>query len=208
MSSTILLLSSNKFFAKNPTALGKPFSTYRMAYITTAAKAKVVTDRGYLQKTEQLFKNMSINYTEIDIEDKNENELRTILKDYNAIYIQGGSTLYLMKAIKASGFAKVVREMTDAGVIYIGSSAGSMVCSPTIEASTWKHPEKFSTITKDELSGMNLVPFLLFVHYEPEYAEIINKNISESHHPIITITDDQAVLYKDGQYEILGAKTP
>ncbi len=204
MTPTILLLSNIKFFAQNPTILGKPFSSYKIAYITTAAKAKVIEDRQYLKKTEEIFKDMRIDYTEIDIEGKNENELRTILKGYEALYVQGGSTLYLMNAIRTSGFEKVVRELLDTGVAYIGASAGAMVCSPTIEVSTWKHPEKFNDVSEDELKGMNLVPFLVFVHYTPEYHTIIEKHNGQSNYPVITLTNDQAMLFRNGEHELLG----
>jgi len=50
---------------------------------------------------------------------------------------------------------------------------------------------------------MNLVDFLIFAHMAPEYEEMIKQKKSELDYDIITLIDEQAVLVRDEEMEIL-----
>jgi dipeptidase E len=204
MKPTIILLSSNKFLAQNPEILGRPFKDCRIAYITTASKAKVITDLSYLERTKQIFTRLGVFFEEIDIADQTEDELRNQLSQFNIIYVEGGSSLYLLQAIKRSGFDNVLKELLQKDVLYLGASAGAMVCCPTIETSIWKHPERFKDVKETELVAMHLVPFLLFVHFTPECESIVKENAAHANYPTKLLTDGQAILVKGEQYELLG----
>ena len=104
--------------------------------------------------------------------------------------------------MKESGFDKVVREVVEKGVIYIGVSAGSYIAGPSIEQSNWKHEHEVYGLT--DLSGMNIVPFMLFVHYEPEYKKLLQERIPETDYEFKILTDDQAILVKGEDYKLVG----
>lgn len=156
--------------------LSKPISKMKMAYIMTASKG--ARDISYLIKHKQRMAELEYNFEEIDIEGKNENELMKIFIDKEVIYIEGGNTFYLLRSVRQSGFGKVIKNLLDRGVIYIGSSAGSYIACPTIEMSTWKKPgEEQARFGITDLTAMNLAPFLLKVHYEPEMKELLKKKL-------------------------------
>jgi len=140
---------------------------------------------------------------DVDIKGKNEKELRKMLKDKDIVYVQGGNTFYLLKYVKESGFDKVVKELIQKGLIYIGVSAGSYIACPTIEMALWKDQDK-NIVGLEDLTALNLVPFLLSVHYILEYKEIIKKGISSSKYPVKMLTDDQAILVRDNKVELVG----
>ncbi|MFA4880714.1 MAG: Type 1 glutamine amidotransferase-like domain-containing protein [Candidatus Doudnabacteria bacterium] len=126
-----------------------------------------------------------------------------MLGDKDIIYVQGGNTFYLLKCVRESGFDKVVKELILKGVIYIGASAGSCIACPTIEMAYWKHPDR-NTFGLTDLRALNLVPFLLSVHFKPEYAPVLKRKISTSKYPVKILTDEQAILVRNGEAKLVG----
>jgi len=184
--------------------LPKPANEIKIAYIITASKFE--EDTSYVDKDKKAIIEQGFSVEEIDIRDKNEKELREMLKDKDVVYVQGGNTFYLLKHVKESGFDKVIKELIQKGVIYIGVSAGSYIACPTIEMALWKDQDK-NIVGLEGLTALNLVPFLLSVHYTPEYKEIIKKGISSSKYPVRILTDDQAILVRDNKVELVGKGT-
>ncbi len=139
----------------------------------------------------------------VDIEGKSENELREILNDRDVIYVQGGNTFYLLKCVRESGFDKVVRKLLKQGTIYIGVSAGSYICCPTIEMANWKRQDK-NIVGLIDLTGMNLVPFLMSVHYKPKYKDLLKAKIANTKYFVKILTDEQAILIRGNEVRLVG----
>lgn len=181
--------------------LPKPADQIKLAHIITASKAEKNT--AYVEKDRKAMQEAGFQVEDIDIEGKNENELWESLKDKDIVYVQGGNTFYLLKYIKESGFDKVIKELIERGVIYVGVSAGSYVACPTIEMSSWKRQDR-NIVNLTDLSALNLVPFLLSVHYKPEYEEILQREIPKAKYPVRILTDDQAILIQGDKVELVG----
>jgi len=180
--------------------LPKPPKETKLAHIITASHDE--KDTSYVTKDSRIMEEVGFQVEEVDIASKNESELRQILKSKDVIYVQGGGTFYLMKCVSESGFDKVVRELIEKGIIYIGVSAGSYIACPSIEMAAWKHNHDKHGLTS--FDGMNLVPFLLFVHYLPEYASNLRRHIKESPYEVKILTDDQAILVRGDKYQLVG----
>jgi len=182
--------------------LPKPANFIKVAYVITATNGL----GGYDIKKDtdiESMKEIGFQVSYVDIEGKNEPELRKLLKDKDIIYVQGGNTFYLLKYVRESGFDKIVRDLIDEGIIYIGVSAGSYIACPTIEMANWKHADK-NIVGLTDLTGLNLVPFILSVHYKPEYKEILKKEIYSAKYPVKILTNDQAILVRDGETTLVG----
>lgn len=182
--------------------LPKPLSTLKMAYITTAFKFEENTAFADLDR--QVLTELGFQIEEVDISGKNYAQLQELLGDKDIIYVQGGNTFYLLKEAKASGFDRVVKELLEKGVIYIGVSAGSYIACPTIEMATWKKSKDQHGLT--DFSAMNLVPFLLSVHYNREkYREALLQGITKTKYLVRILTDDQAFLIRDDAVTLIGS---
>lgn len=114
-----------KFFAlfdKTPEEL-------RLLYITTAVDGES-GDKAWVDEEFATILDLGIkpeNITEYKI---GEGEID--LKDFDAIYMMGGNSFYLAKKMYEYDFDKPLREALGAGVVYIGSSAGSIVAGATL----------------------------------------------------------------------------
>ncbi len=176
-------------------------SKINLAYITTAGKGS--TDKTYLEIHKEMMKKEGIDFEELDIEGKTEDELRELLKDKNAVYVEGGNTFYLLKAVRESGFDKVIKELIEKGVPYIGSSAGSYIACPTIEMAIWK-PKQKDRFGVTDFTAMNLVPFLVVAHYEPEFGAVLKEKISQTKYETKVLKDGQAILVEGDNYKLVG----
>jgi len=194
---TLLLMSSGKFItSKFAKVLPLKLNTAKIAYITTAAKGG--HSRKHIDDCIKRMKRAKYDFEEIDIEGKTKTELRKILKNKNIIFVAGGNTFYLLKAVRESGFEVVVKEALKKGAVYVGSSAGAYICCPTIEAAGWKARPDRNGYGLKNLKAMNLVPFLISAHYEPKHKKDIQKGIASTKYPVKILTDKQA-LFVDGK---------
>jgi len=51
---------------------------------------------------------------------------------YDALYVTGGNTAYLLRRMKETGFDGIVKKMVNANKVYVGVSAGSLIAAPNI----------------------------------------------------------------------------
>ena len=188
--------------------LQKPSYDVEVAFITTASKPE--EDLDYLQKDLEIMKGVGFNVEQIDIEGKSEGQLMKLLELKDIIFVEGGNTYYLLKAINECKFEKVLRKLLKSGKVYIGVSAGSMVAGKTIMTSVWRgevNGKNKNRVKLKKLKGMNLVPFDIFVHYETKYAEIIKrkmKNPKKRFKKLRILTDGQALLVQGKEIDLIG----
>lgn len=204
---TLLLLSSGRFLKKDLSSLiGKSLSDLKIAHVINASKGKGVGSLDYLERVRQNFRDNNCYFEDLDLDGMNENSLREKLKNFNAVFVNGGSTFYLLKSIRESGFDKVIKELLPQGFVYMGASAGSYVACPTIEMATWKHQDKYDHYGLTDFTAMNLVPFLMTVHYIPDYHDLLKEKIKNANYSARVLSDEQAILVKDGNIELIGGE--
>jgi len=181
-------------------------SELKVAHIINASKGKGVGSLDHLERVRQVFRDNNCYFEDLDLDGMNEDQLREKLKNFNAVFVNGGSTFYLLKSIRESGFDKVIKELLPQGFIYMGASAGSYVACPTIEMATWKHQDKYDHYGLTDFTAMNLVPFLMTVHYVPEYHDLLKEKIKNAGYSTKVLSDEQAILIKGKNIELLGGE--
>jgi dipeptidase E len=180
-----------------------PANQINVAYITTASKSE--SDKTYVEKDRKLMEEAGFTVEEIDIEGKNHKQLFSLLQNFGLIFVQGGNTFHLLKAVKESGFDKVVKDLIARGVIYVGVSAGSIICGPNIEVAGWKNVDRNIVGLKD-LTALNLIDFNIFVHYLPKWRSTIRHEQARTDIPIRILTDKQGFLIKNNKIKLVGAQ--
>src|SRR3989338_8234749 len=198
----IILASSGEFVASTniDNILPKPLSKSRILYITTASKK--VNDDSYVEKTRQKIGELSFSYTEIDIAGKTEEELKKALSVSDILYVEGGNTFYLLKAIRDTGFEKIVKKAIENGLVYWGISAGSYIACPSIIMATWS--DRFDRCGVTDWTAMNLVPFFIKAHYTPDMLGTLKEKSNDLQLPLRVLNDDQVVMMKDGEVQLTG----
>lgn len=200
--SKILLTSSGTYITDGQYEIfNKPRNRVKWAYITTAGKS--VPDESYMEIRRKRMLELKWNFQEMDIAGKTEDELNRLFQNKDAIYLEGGNTFYLLKAIRESGFESILRRLLNSGAVFVGASAGAYVACPTIEVATWKNTNKFNRHGVTDFTAMNLVPFLIVAHYTSGHDALIKSKIEKTEYPVKLLTDQQAILVKGDRIETL-----
>lgn len=82
------------------------------------------------------------------------------VQEAEAIVVGGGNTFQLIKMIQEQGLIEPVREKVLAGTPFVGWSAGSNVCCPSIRTTN-----DMPILEPESFSAFNLVPFQINPHY-------------------------------------------
>jgi len=186
--------------------LQKPSYDVTVGFINTAYKYKLQEDPDYRSIDLRIMRDLGFNVEEIDIEGKKEYELMRLLELKDIVFVAGGNAFYLLKAMRSCNFEKVIKKLLKSGKVYIGVSAGSIVAGKTIETAGWKDADK-NIVKLKNLKGLSLVPFNIFVHYTPEWDEIIKqeiKNPKKRAKSLRIITDDQGILVQGKEVDLIG----
>lgn len=175
--------------------LSRPPEELSVAFIPTAADP--YSDQAFVEKDRQAFRDMGFSLTNIDLKNYTEDTLRTTLVPFDVICVAGGNTYYLLDKVRKSGFDTVAQEMIDRGVVYVGSSAGSVLAGPTIDiARRFDPPEIVPELT--DYSGLNLVDFLILPHFGKEkYLDRMQQALEEwqnKGYAVQTLSDNQVVI--------------
>ncbi|HSJ13718.1 MAG TPA: dipeptidase PepE [Longimicrobiales bacterium] len=94
-------------------------------------------------------------------------EARAALEDAEVVFVGGGNTFRLLRAIQRLGLIEPVRRRVEGGALgYLGSSAGTNHACPTIRTTN-----DMPIVQPDGLGAFGLVPFQINPHYlDPDPA--------------------------------------
>ena len=102
-------------------------------------------------------------------------QLRNRLSDIDLVWINGGNTFILRRAMKVSGFDELVKEMLlKDEIAYAGFNAGTVIVAPSLRGLETVDdpddvPERYLRETVWE--GLDLLPFSIVVHYQSDHSE-------------------------------------
>jgi len=152
----------------NSTNAGEAYLEYPMPFIraflgTKTLKAIFLPYAGvtisyddYYEKVKQRFESIGQDITSVH----NTNDPVKAIQEAEVIVVGGGNTFQLIKMIQDNGLIDPVREKVLSGTPYIGWSAGSNVCCPTIRTTN-----DMPITEPDSFSAFNIVPFQINPHY-------------------------------------------
>lgn len=154
----------------------------------------------YIKESEKELKELGIKEIEIFRYDRKINN--TELDKFDAVYVCGGNTFLILQKTRETGLDEALISFVNNGGIYVGVSAGSIIVGPSIEIAGWGSEGDKNDINLNDLKGLNLVSFLVFPHFKPQFKEEAEEFKKKTSYPVITLTDDQAIFI-DGEKETM-----
>jgi dipeptidase E len=179
--------------------IGKDLLNKKILYIPTAANGEYYGSwKG--GETVRVVQELS-NYVDIlQLEDFYFTDIKKRIKNSEIIFIAGGMSGYLLYWIKRTGFDKMLIEALNKGVIYFGTSAGSMICSKTQESSEWLIGDEEPGASL--IAGLGLIDFEIYPHYEDELYSQIEKKWKKG--KLYLLKNGEVITVIDGKVEVLG----
>ncbi|HLC81065.1 MAG TPA: Type 1 glutamine amidotransferase-like domain-containing protein [Candidatus Nanoarchaeia archaeon] len=180
--------------------VGKPASEIRVVFIPTASRTK--EESRYADEARKEILNTGVRGENIKTLNLDHHISYPEIKDFDAIYVCGGNTFFLLHQARKTGFDKIIKQFLNDGKLYVGVSAGSILVCPTTELAV---PYDKNDLGISDFTGLNLVDVVIAPHYSDKGKdkEIIKKYGKRLAYEIIALTDQQAYLVLGQNAEII-----
>ena len=132
------------------------------------------------------------------------------VNDTEALFIGGGNTFRLLKALYDADILLLIRQRVAGGMPYIGSSAGSNVAGPTI-----KTTKDMPIVQPPSFDSLRLVPFQISPHFlDPDptsthmgetQEERILQFLEENDTPVAGLREGAMVRAENGLHLLKGS---
>ncbi|HAG52578.1 MAG TPA: hypothetical protein DCL21_02210 [Alphaproteobacteria bacterium] len=182
----LLLLSNHLGAISNVLEAGKT-----VAFIPTAGD---VYDNPYFV-TEAREKLLNFNYKIVDLSlaELSKTEIIEKLNKADALFISGGNTFYLLKEIQRKNLKPIIQEKVNNGMLYIGTSAGTVIAGNDIAHIAPMVSPKLAPELKDT-KGLELFNDYIVPHADNQKYKDMAQEIANSLPSAILLDDDQALL--------------
>ena len=157
-------------------------------------------NKDFIEADKNALKKYGLKVIELDIKAMETKEIQDEFNKATIVLVAGGDTFYLMNQLVKKGVDNIIKKFINTGGIYIGSSAGSIICCPTIEgAETFDNP----SLAPDLLDYKGLDVFhdviIPHVHKEKYFQRVkqATEQLNSKGFKVYPLTDDD-VLFFDG----------
>ena len=130
----------------------------------------------------------------------------------DAVFIGGGNTFRLLKALYDFRLIEPIRRRVDSGMPYMGASAGSNVAGPTIRTTN-----DMPIVEPPSLNGLNLFPYQINPHYlDPDPSsthmgetreERLLQYLEENETPVVAIREGSYLRVQKGEIWLKGSRS-
>lgn len=181
----------------------KTITDREIVFIPTAGNVEDYTD--YIDEGRAALVAMGYQVDELDVASESQAAAIAKIKAAQIIYISGGNTFYLLQELKRKQLLPVINEKINAGIPYIGESAGAIIMAPNIEYNSLMDDTSVAPDLTD-YSALAQTDFYTLPHFEEEpFVEADEKVIATYQNQInlVPINNSQAIISDGETYQIV-----
>jgi dipeptidase E len=131
------------------------------------------------------------------------------LEAAEAVFVGGGNTFRLLRALQATGHVDAIRARVIAGMPYLGASAGTNIAAPTIRTTN-----DMPIVQPASFDALNLVPFQINPHFIDAEAssrhmgetreERLREYLEENERPVVGLREGAWLRREGGALRLEG----
>ena len=192
-------------FSKVGALLKDRIAGKRVAFIPTASIHEGYT--GYVGSARTVFKKLGAELTEIEISTANASDITQVFDAADIIYFTGGNSFFLIDQLRKTGTDTLLKQQLEKGKLFIGESAGAIVCAPELS-----YIEKMDPIpenySQSDYTGLGLINFYVLPHYLTAPFKKVTADIMQlfSNIELCAINNAQALSVKDGVRKLVSVE--
>jgi len=124
------------------------------------------------------------------------------ISDIDGIYVGGGNTFTLLKAIRMGGYDKLLIDAIVNGVAYCGGSAGAIIAGKDIMSCSFIDA---NDVGLENTQGFDLANgYSICCHYETSHDPLIWQFMNEFESDVVALTERDAVAVVDRELFSIG----
>ena len=160
----------------------------KMLYITTASDGENDSDKSWMDEEYETI--LDLGFSKENIYEFKIGQKEININDFDVIYMMGGNTFYLMDMIRKYNFDTVIKKAMDNGIIYIGSSAGSIILGNSVE---YALPFDENNVNMKDFTGLKLIDGIIIPHAnrKEEFISKVKENIDEK---LFLLYDENGII--------------
>lgn len=201
MAHTRLYLSSNLYSVASDIGqrILEQTKNKKLVFISTASEGEK-GDKSWLEADRQALFEAGFEVLDFTLTDRTQEQVAAVLEGVGSVCVAGGNVYYLLEKIRQSGFDQLVSQLVQKGLIYIGSSAGSIVAGPSIETAL---DDRKITPELTDYTGLNLTDMSVRPHwgsdrFQKKYKREMTQLYSSPYK--FVLLNDQQYLYIEDEW--------
>jgi dipeptidase E len=127
------------------------------------------------------------------------------LKNFDAIYIDGGNTFRLMDQVRKTHFYELLRKFIHKGGVINGDSAGAIIMGSHLETAHFGDEGDENETELISYQGLNLLgDIAIHCHYKESEEQQIQSFVEEYGLPVIALNETAGISIENDNLKILG----
>lgn len=185
--------------------LGRDPHSMKLTFITTAAEVEK-GDKQWLYDDRQTLVTAGFDVTDYTVAGKSKDDVTAMLNNTDMVFVSGGNVFYLLQEMRLSGFADLIKGFVHKGLLYGGSSAGSIVAGPDLTLAKTLDDPKMAPKLKD-YKALGLTDVVVLPHWGSENFRKHYEDFGTSGYTmgqkVVLLTNDQYLMVEDDHYQIM-----
>lgn len=180
-----------------PSFLGRDPSGLHMVFVPTAARHN--DDKSFMEADRAVLRDMGFVLEDLELDEVSPREAERVVEAGDCLFVEGGSSFWLLQVMVETGFDRVVRDVVARGMPYVGMSAGAVVAGPDLEPVSELSDRSLGPRLRTT-AALGLVEFVIIPHYNwPERAALVPRLLAEhgGQFRLLPLTDGQALVVDD-----------
>ncbi|WP_026196350.1 Type 1 glutamine amidotransferase-like domain-containing protein [Corynebacterium lubricantis] len=181
------------------------FVSGKIAYIDDATRS--FADQPWVEVERRQLREMGLELINLPMATTDPKDAARILDEVDGVYVAGGETYDLLWALRSTGNFEVLKEKVEAGLPYIGTSAGSVLAAPDIDYVRLLDNADIAPELTD-YTGLHLTEYAVVPHVGDnppftldKFAEIVRTYGAD--YKLVLLRDGEVLRIEDGRTELI-----